>query len=48
MTTRHGKVPEITLTVWILDIAANTLGETDGDAVSMTLDRSAGLTTIRV
>jgi uncharacterized membrane-anchored protein len=31
------KVPEITLTFWIIKIAATTLGETGGDAVSMTL-----------
>ncbi len=32
------KVPEITLVFWIIKIAATTLGETGGDAVSMTLD----------
>jgi uncharacterized membrane-anchored protein len=32
------KVPEITLTFWIIKIAATTLGETGGDAVSMTLN----------
>jgi uncharacterized membrane-anchored protein len=31
------KVPEVTLTFWIIKIAATTLGETGGDAVSMTL-----------
>ena len=31
------KVPEITLVFWIIKIAATTLGETGGDAVSMTL-----------
>lgn len=31
------KVPEITLTFWIIKIAATTLGETGGDALSMTL-----------
>jgi uncharacterized membrane-anchored protein len=30
------KVPEITLIFWIIKIAATTLGETGGDAVSMT------------
>jgi uncharacterized membrane-anchored protein len=30
------KIPEITLTFWVIKIAATTLGETGGDAVSMT------------
>jgi len=33
----HGKVPAITLTFWIIKIAATTLGETGGDSVTMTL-----------
>ena len=33
------KVPEVTLLFWIIKIAATTLGETGGDAVTMTLDR---------
>ena len=33
-----GKVPEITLGFWIIKIAATTLGETAGDAVSMSMD----------
>ena len=37
MNARLSKVPEITLTFWIIKIAATTLGETGGDAVSMTL-----------
>ncbi|HEX2723366.1 MAG TPA: hypothetical protein VHM24_10630 [Gemmatimonadaceae bacterium] len=32
------KVPEVTLTFWIIKIAATTLGETGGDAVSMSMD----------
>lgn len=32
------KVPEITLIFWIIKIAATTLGETGGDAVSMSMD----------
>ncbi|OIQ87922.1 hypothetical protein GALL_302190 [mine drainage metagenome] len=32
------KVPEITLVFWIIKIAATTLGETGGDAVTMTLN----------
>jgi len=31
------KVPEVTLGFWVLKIAATTLGETGGDAVSMSL-----------
>jgi uncharacterized membrane-anchored protein len=33
-----GKVPEVTLAFWIIKIAATTLGETGGDALSMTLN----------
>lgn len=32
------KVPEVTLVFWILKILATTLGETGGDAVSMSLN----------
>jgi uncharacterized membrane-anchored protein len=32
------KVPEVTLIFWIMKIAATTLGETGGDAVSMSMD----------
>jgi uncharacterized membrane-anchored protein len=32
------KVPEVTLTFWIIKVAATTLGETGGDTVSMTLN----------
>lgn len=32
------KVPEITLAFWIIKIAATTLGETGGDAVSMSMN----------
>ena len=35
---RASKVPEITLLFWILKVAATTLGETGGDAVTMSLD----------
>ena len=31
------KVPEVTLAFWIIKVAATTLGETAGDAVTMTL-----------
>jgi uncharacterized membrane-anchored protein len=32
------KVPEVTLVFWVIKIAATTLGETAGDAVSMSMD----------
>jgi len=35
---RASKVPEVTLTFWIMKIAATTLGETGGDAVSMSMN----------
>jgi uncharacterized membrane-anchored protein len=35
---RTSKVPEVTLLFWILKVAATTLGETGGDAVTMSLD----------
>ena len=37
--TNHSlsKVPELTLIFWIIKIAATTLGETGGDAVSMSM-----------
>lgn len=42
MSTRtdetSSKVPEVTLLFWILKIAATTLGETGGDAVSMSMN----------
>jgi uncharacterized membrane-anchored protein len=34
---RMSKVPEVTLLFWVIKIAATTLGETAGDAVSMSL-----------
>ena len=38
--TEHtlSKVPEVTLIFWIIKIAATTLGETGGDAVSMSMN----------
>ena len=33
-----GKVPEVTLGFWVIKIAATTLGETGGDAVSMSMN----------
>ena len=35
---KPGKVPEVTLVFWIIKIAATTLGETGGDAVSMSMN----------
>src|SRR5258707_15775713 len=32
------KVPEVTLIFWIIKVAATTLGETGGDAVSMSMN----------
>jgi uncharacterized membrane-anchored protein len=39
-TAKHAfsKVPELTLMFWIIKIFATTLGETGGDAVSMSMD----------
>src|SRR5258705_8222496 len=41
MNTQHetsqSKVPEVTLLFWIIKVAATTLGETGGDAVSMSM-----------
>lgn len=39
-TTKHtlSKVPELTLLFWIMKIVATTLGETGGDAVSMSMN----------
>ncbi len=39
------KVPDVTLAFWIVKIAATTLGETGGDAVSMTLKLGYALST---
>lgn len=36
-STTLGKVPQVTIVFWILKVAATTLGETGGDAVSMSL-----------
>ncbi len=37
-TDTPSKVPEVTLIFWIIKILATTLGETGGDAVSMSMD----------
>ena len=36
--SKPSKVPEVTLLFWIIKTAATTLGETGGDAVSMSMD----------
>jgi uncharacterized membrane-anchored protein len=38
LETGRSKVPEVTLVFWIIKILATTLGETGGDAVSMSLN----------
>ena len=38
ITHALSKVPELTLIFWIIKIAATTLGETSGDAVSMSMN----------
>jgi len=43
---RSSKVPEVTLVFWIIKIAATTLGETGGDALSMTLDLGYAVSTL--
>ncbi len=42
----ESKVPRVTLAFWIIKIAATTLGETGGDAVSMTLRLGYALSTV--
>jgi len=40
------KVPEVTLAFWIIKICATTVGETGGDALSMTLRLGYGVSTL--
>jgi uncharacterized membrane-anchored protein len=40
------KVPEVTLGFWVIKILATTLGETGGDAVSMSLDFGYALSSL--
>jgi uncharacterized membrane-anchored protein len=44
--TSSNKVPEVTLAFWVIKIAATTLGETGGDALSMTLNLGYALSTL--
>jgi len=39
------KVPQVTFAFWIIKIAATTLGETGGDALSMTLNPGYAIST---
>ena len=43
---RKSKVPEVTLVFWLIKILATTLGETGGDAVSMSLDLGYALSSL--
>lgn len=45
-TSEAGKVPEITSMFWVIKIAATTLGETGGDAVSMSFHLGYALSTV--
>jgi len=46
-TERHmSKVPEVTLTFWIIKVLATTLGETGGDALSMTMHLGYAVSTV--
>ncbi len=40
------KVPEVTLAFWVIKIAATTLGETGGDAVSMSMNLGYAVSSI--
>jgi uncharacterized membrane-anchored protein len=40
------KVPEVTLAFWIIKICATTVGETGGDALSMTLKLGYAVSTL--
>ena len=42
----HSKVPEVTVAFWIIKIAATTLGETGGDAVSMSMNLGYAVTSV--
>src|SRR5947209_17364396 len=44
--TTLSKVPEVTVAFWVIKILATTLGETGGDALSMTLKLGYGLSTL--
>ena len=43
---QRSKVPEVTLIFWLIKILATTLGETGGDAVSMSMDFGYALSSL--
>ena len=45
-TDAFSKVPQITLAFWIVKILATTVGETGGDALSMTLNLGYAMSSI--
>ena len=45
LTAAFSKVPEVIFTFWIIKIAATTLGETGGDALSMSLNLGYAVST---
>ena len=45
-TSHASKVPAVTLAFWVIKIAATTLGETGGDALSMSLDLGYAVSTL--
>ena len=40
------KVPEVTLTFWVIKVIATTLGETGGDALSMSVNLGYAVSSI--
>src|SRR5438874_7177150 len=42
----RNKVPQVTFVFWIIKIAATTLGETGGDALSMSLNLGYAVSTL--
>lgn len=46
MTAWLSKVPQVTLAFWIVKILATTVGETGGDALSMTLNLGYGVSSL--
>src|SRR5438309_1822987 len=45
ITHLHSKVPQVIFIFWVIKICATTLGETAGDALSMTLNLGYALST---
>jgi hypothetical protein len=46
VTDALSKVPQVTLAFWVIKILATTLGETGGDALSMTLKLGYAVSTL--